>query len=292
MLLTTIFYHVDNFCNEIEKQMAIESEPNKGGRPCSMHHSEILTIHVFYQHSKIKTFKDYYRIYIKGIYRSAFTHVVSYNRFVELIEENAAYLALFAMALNGSGTGISFIDSTTISVCHNKRIHSHKVMKGLAQRSKSSMGWFYGFKLHFVINDQGDIIGFTITPGNVDDRDPKVIEKLTRELFGKLFGDRGYLSKQLFENLFERDLQLITKLKKNMPNILMLMEDKLLLKKRGIIESVGNLLKNFFNLEHTRHRSVKGFFCNIFSCLAAYAFHDNKPSLIRVDERLIDGAVA
>ena len=272
--------------------MVIESETNKGGRPRSMSQSEILTIYIFYQHSKIKTFKDYYKIYIKGLYRSAFRHVVSYNRFVELIEENSAYLALFALSLNGSGTGISFIDSTTISVCHNKRIYSHKVMKGLARRSKSSMGWFYGFKLHFVINDQGDIIGFTITPGNVDDRDPKVIENLTRELFGKLFGDRGYISKQLFENLFERDLQLITKLKKNMPNILMPIEDKLLLKKRGIIESVGNLLKNFFNLEHTRHRSVKGFFCNIFSCIAAYAFHDNKPSLIRADEQLIEAVVA
>ena len=292
MLLTTIFYHVDNFCNEIEKHAALESGTNKGGRPRSMHLSEILTIHIFFQHSKIKTFKDYYAIYIKGFYKAAFTHVVSYNRFVELIEENIAYTALFALTLNGTATGISFIDSTTIRVCHNKRIHAHKVMKSLAKRSKSSMGWFYGFKLHFVINDQGAIIGFTITPGNVADRNPKVIEKLTKNLFGKLFGDRGYISKKLFESLLERDLQLITKIKKNMPNILMLMEDKLLLKKRGIIESVGNLLKNFFNLEHTRHRSIRAFFCNIFSCIAAYAFHDNKPSLIRADEKLLEGVVA
>lgn len=292
MLLTTIFYHVDNFCNEIEKHTAIESTVNRGGRPCFMQQSEILTIAIFFQHSKIKTFKDYYFIYIKGIYKPAFTRVVSYSRFVELIEENIAYMALFALSLNGPATGISFIDSTTISVCHNKRIHAHKVLKGLAKRGKSSMGWFYGFKLHFVINDQGDVIGFTITPGNIDDRDPKVIEKLTKNLFGKLFGDRGYISKKLFESLLARDLQLITKIKKNMPNILMLMEDKLLLKKRGIIESVGNLLKNFFNLEHTRHRSIKAFFCNIFSCMAAYAFHASKPSLIRANEKLIEGLVA
>ena len=292
MLLTTIFYHVDNFCNEIERHLLQECDKKQGGRPQLMHLSEILTIYIFFHHSKVKTFKDYYKIYVQGINRNAFAHVVSYNRFVELIQENAAYLGLFALSLNANTTGIAFIDSTPIKVCHNKRIHSHKVLKGLAKRGKSSMGWFFGFKLHFVINDQGEITGFTITPGNVDDRNPDVITKITRELFGKLFGDRGYISKKLFEDLLDRSIQLITKLKKNMPNILMPIEDKLLLRKRGIIESTGNLLKNFFNLEHTRHRSAKGFFCNILSCVAAYAFHDSKPSLIRANDQSIDVLVA
>jgi len=102
-------------------------------------------------------------------------------------------------------------------------------------------------------------------------------------LFGKLFGDRGYISQKLFEELLGRGIQMITRLKCNMQNILMPIEDKLLLRKRGIIESTGNLLKNLFNLEHSRHRSAKGFFCNIFACIAAYAFHGSKPSLIRAN---------
>lgn len=286
MLLTTIFYHVDNFCNDLEKQQLQECTKNKGGRPSFMRLSEVLTIYIFFHHSKIKTFKDYYRIYVMGINRSAFTRIVSYNRFVELIQENIVYLGLFALTLNAHPTGVGFIDSTPIAVCHNKRIHAHKVLKGIAQRGKSSMGWFFGFKLHFVINDQGEITGFALTAGNIDDRDPDVIDRITRGLFGKLFGDRGYISQKLFLNLLERGIQLITKLKRNMPNKLMPLEDKLLLRKRGIIESVGNLLKNLCNLEHTRHRSVKGFFCNILSCIAAYAFHESKPSLLRANNDL------
>lgn len=280
-MLTFIFYHIDNFCNDIEKILIQESTTNKGGRPSTMSLSEILTIYIFFHHAKVKTFKDYYAIYVKGIIRSAFGHTVSYNRFVELIQENMVYLGLLALALNSTATGVAIVDSTPIAVCHNKRIHSHKTLKGLAQRGKCSMGWFFGFKLHFVINDKGEFTGFTITPGNVDDRNPDVIAKITRGLFGKLFGDRGYISQKLFEELLTRNIKLITKLKRNMPNKLMLLEDKLLLRKRGIIESVGNLLKNFFNLEHTRHRSVKGFFCNILSCIVAYAFHGSKPSLTR-----------
>ncbi len=176
-------------------------------------------------------------------------------------------------------TGISYIDSTALAVCNNRRIHSHKVLKRLAQRGKTSMGWFFGFKLHFVINDQGEIIAFTITPGNVDDRDPGVIAKMTKELFGKLFGDRGYISQKLFKDLFGCGIQLITRLKSNMKNILMPIEAKLLLRKRGIIESIINILKNQLQLEHTRHRSTKGFFCNIFACISAFAYYESKPSL-------------
>lgn len=277
MLLTIIFCYIDDFCNELDKYL-LQDTSNRG-RPSTMTRSEILTICTFYHHSKFKTFKDYYKVYIKGYYKGAFGNVVSYSRFTELAQENAAFLGMFAISLNAIATGISYIDSTPIVVCNNRRIHAHKVLKGVAQRGKSSMGWFYGLKLHVVINDKGEIINFAITPGNVDDRDLSVIAKVTNGLWGKLFGDRGYISKKLFEELWSRGVQIITRLKQNMANILMPLEDKMLLKKRGIVESVINLLKTFFNLEHTRHRSVLGFFANIFSCIAAYAFHSNKPSL-------------
>jgi len=279
MLLTAIFYHVDDFCKEIKKHLVERNRTKHVGRPASMSTSEILTIIIYYHHSKAKTFKDYYKIYILGIYRSAFYKPVSYNRFVELIGENLCFIAMFSLAQNASATGIGFIDSTPISVCHNRRIHSHKTLKGIAMRGKSSMGWFFGFKLHFVINHIGEITGFTITPGNVDDRNLSVIKQMTKNLFGKLFGDRGYISRNLFEWLFEKGIQIITRLKKDMNNKLMSLMDKILLRKRGLIESVGNILKNVLNLEHSRHRSVKGFFSNIFSCIAAYAFHTTKPSL-------------
>ncbi len=241
MLLTTIFCQVDDFCNELNKHL-LQDASNRG-RPSAMTRSEILTICIFYHYSKFKSFKDYYTTYIKGYYKGAFGNVVSYNRFTELAQENAVFLGMFAISLNAIATGISYIDSTPIAVCNNRRIHAHKVLKGIAQRGKSSTGWFYGFKLHIVINDKGEIISFAITPGNVDDRNLSVIAKVTHGLWGKLFGDRGYISKKLFEELWSRKIHIVTGLKQNMKNKLMPLEDKMLLKKRGVVESVINLLK-------------------------------------------------
>ncbi len=179
----------------------------------------------------------------------------------------------------GKCSGISFIDSTPIKVCHNKRIYSHKVFDGIAARGKSSTGWFYGFKLHLLINDMGEIVSFCLTAGNTDDRDMDVIDKLTKEIYGKLFADRGYLSKKLFEHLFERNIILITKIKKNMKNKLRELTDKLLLIKRAVIESVNDFLKNICQIEHSRHRSPINFVVNLISGIVAYYFIPKKPSL-------------
>jgi hypothetical protein len=197
------------------------------------------------------------------------------------MNEYSWLVALFACSNRAKATGISFIDSTPIAVCENPRILSHKVLKKYAKRGKTTTGWFYGFKLHIVINHFGEIVAFVLTPGNIDDRDPKTIKKLTRKLFGNLFGDRGYISAKLFADLWERGIQLITRLRSNMHNKLMPLEDKLALKKRGIIESINNILKNCLQIEHTRHRSVAGFFTNIFSAIAAYSFYKNKPALFK-----------
>jgi hypothetical protein len=176
-------------------------------------------------------------------------------------------------------TGISFIDSTTLDVCDNRRIHSHKVFKDIAQRGKSSTGWFYGFKLHLVINDMGEILSFFLSTGEVNNREEKVIEILTKDLFGKLFGDKGYISQPLFERLYKRGIKLITKLKKNMKNKLMLIEEKLLLKKRALVETVNDFLKNICQIKHTRHRSFMNFLVNIVAGIAVYSFLPKKPSL-------------
>ena len=287
MLLTTIFFHIDEFCKEykktIEKKTLSSRVINKGGRPRIMNLSEVLTICIYFQCSGYHTFKRYYKDYVCNVMKKDFSSLVSYNRFVELMSEAAVPLALFAMSQNSKNiTGISFIDSTKLPVCKNLRIYSHKVFKGIAARGKSSTGWFYGFKLHIIINHIGEIISFWITPGNVDDKNPKLINKLTKKLYGLLFGDKGYISQALFEKLFNKGIKLVTNIKKNMKNKLMELYEKLLLRKRNVIESTNNILKNTLRIEHTRHRSIINFFANTFSAVAAYSFHKNKPSIGKV----------
>ncbi len=179
----------------------------------------------------------------------------------------------------GKCTGISYVDSSHIKACHIKRAHSHKVLKGLATKGQCSIGWFFGLKLHFIINDKGEILDFVLTPGNVDDRQPLLGTNLLARIYGKLFRDKGYISQSLFEKLFIDGIHLITKLRKNMKNSLMLISDKILLRKRALIESVCDELKNICQIEHTRHRSQEGFIVNLLSGLITYSYLPKKPSL-------------
>jgi hypothetical protein len=208
---------------------------------------------------------------------SEFPNLVSYSRFVELTPRVVIPLIVYLHQQKGEVSGISFVDSTPIRVCDNKRIFTHKVFEETAQRGKSSMGWFYGFKLHLIVNDCGELLAFTLTPGNVDDRAP--VEQMTREIWGKLFGDKGYISQKLFDLLLADGVQLITSLRKNMKNKLMPTWDKLLLRKRSLIESVNDQLKNISQIEHTRHRSGVNFVVNLVCGLIAYSHQPKKPSL-------------
>jgi hypothetical protein len=156
-------------------------------------------------------------------------------------------------------------------------MHRHRVFVDLAARSKSSMGWFYGFKLHLIVNDQGELLTFFLTPGNVDDREP--VPEMTRAMFGMVFGDKGYISQKLFAELYERGLKLITPIRKNMKNRLVNLEEKLLLRKRSIIETINDQLKNISQIEHTRHRSSTNFLVNLVCGLIAYCHKEKKPSI-------------
>lgn len=213
----------------------------------------------------------------KNHIKAVFSKIVSYNRFVEIMKMSIVPLTLYIMKYRVCKcTGINFIDSTTLDVCDSHRIYSHKVFKDFAQRGKSSTGWFYGFKLHLVINDMGEILLVCLTSGNIDDRNWEVISRLTKELYGKLFADRGYLSQKLFKKLFDNNITLVTKLKKNK---FIDFSDKLLLRKRAIIESVNDFLKNICQIEHSKHRFIDNFFVNLLSALVAYSFIPKKPSL-------------
>ncbi|MFH0897967.1 MAG: IS982 family transposase [bacterium] len=234
----------------------------------------------FFHHSGDKTFKGYYCKHVCQHLKKAFPALVSYNRFVELKQQAVLPLMLF-VKFHGTKkcSGISFIDSFPLKSCHARRESSHKTFKNVAMKGKTSVGWFYGFKVHLVVSHTGEIIDFDITPGNVADNNPGVVGKVTKKIFGKLFGDRGYISQKLFKNLHKRGVELITKLKKNMKNKIMQIYDKFLLRKRGMIESVIAILKGDFCIEHTRHRSPTNFLENVCSALAAYIFKPAKPSI-------------
>lgn len=281
MSLLEMFYDVDTFWVRMTKQAAshqLGSEPR--GPQASLCVSEIMTILIHFHQSHYRDFKAYYTEHVCEHLRREFPGLVSYTRFVELIPSALAPMTRYLLSRMGQTRGIAFIDSTPIPVCHNKRIFHHKVFDGFAARGKSSMGYFWGFKLHLVVNDQGELLSFLLSPGNVDDRKP--VPTLTKRLWGKLFGDKGYLSQPLFERLFDQGLQLITlpKKKKKSPETRLLpLLDKVMVRKRAIIETINDQLKNVSQIAHTRHRSPTHFLVNLIGGLLAYSFQPKKPAL-------------
>ena len=280
MDILRLFFDCDEFCRVFEpplRALRLSDGKRHRHRDSTLSTSEVMTIVILFQASGFRNFKTYYTQQVSKQLRREFPNLVSYQRFVELQSEIVLPLAAFLRQRFGPCTGISFIDSTSIKVCHNLRIKSNRVFREFAKRGKTSTGWFYGFKVHLVISDRGDLLAVRITPGNIDDRKP--VPGFARLLFGKLFGDRGYISKELFSQLWEQGVQLITKIKKKMKNKLMPMTDKILLRKRALIETVNDQLKNLCQIEHTRHRSVANFIVNVLAALIAYTYQEKKPSL-------------
>lgn len=280
MSLLELFCDVDDFMQAFLPfwyQKLLASGSIKRLRKTQLSESEIMTIEIAFHQSHYRDFKAYYQKHVQPYLQAEFPKLVSYNRFVELMPRILIPLLFYLNEKKGECTGISFIDSTPIKVCHNRRIARHKVFSGLAERGKTTMGWFFGFKLHLVVNEHGELLAVHLTPGNVDDRQP--VLTLSKDLFGKMFGDKGYISQALFEELFEHGLQLITGIRKNMKNRLMVLSDKITLRGRSIIETINDQLKNISQIDHSRHRSVANFFVNLLSGLIAYCLQPKKPSL-------------
>lgn len=286
--IEAIFYYADEFCKGFQKYLesiAVDDKEvakSNAGRPRVLTLSEAMTIEIFFNFSGFKSFKDYYCRYVLGYLKqtNAFTNLPTYNRFVELKKELFVPTTLFLKSLLGDCTGISYIDSFKIEACHILREKSHKVFKGVARKGKTSTGWFFGLKLHLIVNEKGELISLQITSGNVADNNHDLLRTLLKNTHGKIFGDKGYRVKQdFFEELFNNGNALFAKFKKNMKNKLVQFGDKIFLRGRGMIESVGDILKCHFQLQHTRHRSAINAFVHILSTLVAYCFREDKPHI-------------
>lgn len=274
--LLDLYCHIDDFCKEFEPAWQQRFMGKKTTNSGQLSLAEILTILVWFQTSGWRCFKNFY-LYLQQNHKRDFPKLLSYNRFVEIKQSSTIPLLCLLQYSLGSCSDVSFIDATPLKVCHNKRTSTNKVFKDLARMGKSTMGWFYGFKLHITTNTKGELLSFQITKGNRDDR--KSVKYLCKNLLGKVYADKGYISQKLFEEMFEVGVKIVTQMKKNMKPKIMLMEEYIMLKKRSLIESVFHILKDMLHIDHTRHRSPRNFLVNIFAALTAYCFYPNKPSI-------------
>jgi len=280
MDILTLFFDIDEFCRIFEpiwKKHLLATETKKRCRQRNLSLSEVMTILVLFHVSGYRNLKQFYLEFVSRHLSKEFPHLVSYTRFVEFERDALIPLAAYLETKRGECTGISFVDSTKLAVCENLRIPQHKQFADTAKRGFTSTGWFFGFKLHIAVSERGELLNWFITPGNTDDRRP--VPKLARKLWGKLFGDKGYVSNALKLLLAENGVEFVAKPKRNMKQQELNFTDKILLRKRAIIETVFDQLKNISQIEHSRHRSFWNFLVNIIAGLAAYSWREKKPCL-------------
>lgn len=280
--ITELYCAMDEFCKEFEPEMhkrMLDKGIRKRRKATGLSLAELMTVLVLFHQLRYRHFKSFYLHHVGVHLRKEFPRQVSYQRCVELMPRACAALAALFDCLKGECTGISFVDSTPLAVCDNLRIPRHKGFKGLAQRGKNSTGWFYGFKLHIVINHLGELLGMSVTAGNVDDRKALRDMSVTPTLFGTLFADKGYIAQWLTQLLRDNNTALVTRVRKNMAQPQLSPFDQAILDHRGLIETVFDQLKNLSQIEHTRHRSVANFAANLLSGIVAYCLQPHKPSL-------------
>lgn len=280
--LTEIFCELDDLAQELETvsrgHRLRGKRSSRGGRKPTMHASEVATILLLFQVSPYRDLKHFYQDYVLEHLTDAFPGLVRYSRFVELEHRALLLLCAFLTRHFGRCTGVSYVDSTPLPVCHVRRGARHRVFAGLARFSKTTSGWFFGFKLHLAVSDRGELLGFALTAANVDDRNRDVMSRLTERIFGKLAGDKGYIDASLFWELRDVGIELITSIRKNMRNKLALLEDRAVYRCRGVIESANHVIKDILHAQHTRHRSQFNFLTNLIASLCAYQLRPRKPA--------------
>jgi transposase len=282
--VTELFCLIDDFCQAFEpewEKRLLTTGRKKRQRPASLCLSELMTLAVLFHQLRFRQFKSFYLLYALRFLRAEFPGLPSYQRCLELMPRCIVPLSALFEAIKGQCTGITLLDSSPIAVCDNLRISRHRVFAGIAARGKSSTGWFFGFKLHIAINHRGELLSMKVTPGNVDDRKPvaQLCRNLCRNVFGRVYADKGYVAQWLVERLRQQQVQFITKVRKNMKPVQHSSFDLALLRRRSLIETVFDELKNLCQVEHTRHRSYGGFLVNLMAGIIAYCLAPNKPRL-------------
>jgi len=275
--IVEVFCEVDDFCQAFLPQWEVSllgtGGPAPRGPQPGLSTSEIITLLLVLHSSGFKHLKSFYHGFAEPLLRGYFPGMPCYEHFVSLQKSVFVPLVFFLHSHLGTRTGLYYIDSTALPVCDNHRISRHKVFADLAQRGKTSMGWFFGFKLHLVFNNDNEIVALKLTPGNVHDTTP--VPALTRELTGKLFGDKGYIGQKLAEDLLRRGLTLFTRVRKNMKSLPLSLQDKALLNARNMAD-IGQI-KEFSSLNLSKHRSVINAFVHIIAAITAYQINPFKP---------------
>lgn len=285
---------IKNFCKiddltlqfkEFEANFWLFAPDSKPRRKSKLTDSEIITILVLYHESGYKSFKDFYKRFVLKALKSYFPNLVSYDWFLTLMQGVLMQVMglIHLLCMDANRNGVYYVDASKLPVCHNLRAKRNKVFEGIARSGKTSMGWFFGLKLHLVCNEIGELVAFKITTGNVADNNHDTLKFLFKSIKGKVFGDKGYLTK-LKEYFLDNGLNVIAKFKdkmyKKLKDKVMSSEDFLFSNKRGLIETIFDVLKNNCDIWHTRHRSPVNAIIHLVAGLISYQLRDKKPSIV------------
>lgn len=270
--LVQVFCLMDDIC----KSLSLVKEKNpKGGRPSCLTLSEVLTITLMQKEYAIENKKALWK-YVNNHHKNDFPRLGCYKSFCvtlnRLAPEILKVITIFCR-INKEKSGIlKFIDSTKLEVCKIWRAGSHKTMKALAKKSKSTTGWFYGLKLHIVCDDNGNLLYIAFTTANIDDR--RILEKALKNFENSIFGaDAGYCGKNMQKEAKENDNIVLAAVRKNMKTIATEFDQKVL-NLRSVVERCFSVMKTRLNLVSTLARSVNGYLAHYIRTLFMYIFKD------------------
>jgi hypothetical protein len=275
--LLKLYVAIDEDLKVLQPQLCARQLPRhpRGGTPM-LSAAEVLTILVWGAWRGLKDKATLY-FHLQTYHRQEFPTLGAYSKFVEATNRYSVELrALLALILhrNRQAQGaypIVLQDSTALAVCHVARARQHRTFRAWARKSKTGMGWWYGFKLHVQCDEAGRLCAFDLTTATVDDR--KLLDPFTRWLKdGIVVGDGGYLSQAKAKDLAQRGVYLLTPTRKNMRHLASQFQ-LACLQLRHRVEEVFAFLKNAFGAARTTHRAVHALPIHLLCCLLAYSLY-------------------